>query len=80
MGVAKITISIESELLKKLDLLVKERVFSSRSQAFQSAVREKVSRLETNRLARESAKLDRDEERSLADLGISSEAEQWLEY
>ena len=42
MGVAKVTISIESGLLKKVDYRVKERVFSNRSQAIQSAVAEKV--------------------------------------
>jgi Arc/MetJ-type ribon-helix-helix transcriptional regulator len=80
MSVAKVTISIESGLLKKVDYLVKERVFSNRSQAIQSAVKEKVSRLDRNRLARECAKLNRTEEQSLADVGLSSEAEEWLEY
>lgn len=80
MSVAKVTISIESQLLKKVDYLVKERVFPNRSQAIQSAVEEKVSRLDQNRLARECAKLDRDEERSWADLGLSSEVEEWPEY
>ena len=80
MSVAKVTISIESGLLKKVDYLVKERVFSNRSQAIQSAVEEKVSRLDRNRLARECAKLDKGEERVLADLGFASEAEEWREY
>ena len=80
MGVAKVTISIESDLLKKVDYLVKERVFSNRSQAIQSAVAEKVSRLDRNRLARECAKLDKSEEQSLADLGLTTEVEEWLEY
>ena len=80
MSVAKVTISIESRLLKKLDHLVKESVFSNRSQAIQRAVEEKVSRLDRNRLARECAKLDKAEERSLADLGLAAEAEEWPEY
>ena len=80
MSVAKVTISIESGLLKKVDYLVKERVFSNRSQAIQSAVAEKVSRLDRNRLARECAKLNKTEEQSLADLGLASEATEWLEY
>ena len=80
MSVAKVTISIESNLLKKVDRLVKERVFSNRSQAVQSAVEEKVSRIDSNRLARECAKLNKIEEQSLADLGLASEAEEWLEY
>ncbi len=80
MSVAKVTISIESNLLKKVDRLVKERVFSNRSQAVQSAVEEKISRLDSNRLARECSKLNKTEEQSLADLGLASEAEEWLEY
>ena len=80
MSVAKVTISIESGLLKKVDFLVKERVFSNRSQAIQSAVEEKVSSLDRNRLARECDKLDKTEEQSLADLGLTGEVEEWLEY
>ena len=80
MSVAKVTISIEANLLKRVDRLVKERVFANRSQAVQSAVEEKVSRLDSNRLARECAKLNKTDEQSLADLGLASEAEEWLEY
>ncbi len=80
MSVAKVTISIESGLLNKVDYLVKERVFSNRSQAIQSAVAEKISKLNSNRLARECAKLDKAEEQSLADLGLANEADEWLEY
>lgn len=49
MDVAKITISIEAKLLKKIDLLVKERVFQDRSQLFQIAVSEKISRFRRGR-------------------------------
>lgn len=80
MSVAKVTISIESNLLRKVDYLVKESVFSNRSQAIQSAVEEKLSRLDRNRLARECAKLDKTEEQALADLELASEVEEWLEY
>lgn len=80
MSVAKVTISIESGLLKKVDHLVKERVFPSRSQAIQAAVHEKVSRLDRNRLERECAKLDKAFEQALADEGLASEVAEWLEY
>jgi len=80
MGVAKVTISIESQLLKKIDSLVNERVFPSRSQAIQKAVEEKVTRLDRNRLARECAKLDKSEEQAWADLGLSAEVNEWPEY
>ncbi len=80
MGVAKVTISIESSLLKRVDHLVKARVFSNRSQAIQAAVQEKVARLDNNRLARECAKLDKTHEQALADEGLASEVAGWLEY
>ncbi|HVS21545.1 MAG TPA: ribbon-helix-helix domain-containing protein [Pyrinomonadaceae bacterium] len=80
MSVAKVTVSIESGLLKRVDHLVKARVFSNRSQAIQAAVQETVARLDSNRLARECAKLDKAQEQSLADEGLASEAAEWREY
>ena len=80
MSVAKITISIDEQLLNRLDRLVQSRVFPNRSQAFQSAVQEKINRLGKTRLARECAKLDPAEEQALAEEGLASEAEQWPPY
>ena len=80
MSVAKVTISIESSLLRRVDHLVKARVFSNRSQAIQTAVEEKVTRLDANRLAQECAKLDKTQEQALADIGLASEVTEWPEY
>jgi metal-responsive CopG/Arc/MetJ family transcriptional regulator len=80
MSVSKVTISIESGLLRRVDHLVKSRVFSNRSQAIQAAVEEKVARLDNNRLAQECAKLNRAQEQALADEGLASEVAEWLEY
>lgn len=80
MSAAKITISIDGPLLQDLDRLVKDHVFSSRSQAIQEAVQDKLRRLRRTRLATESAKLDPNDERQLADLGLPSELENWPEY
>ena len=80
MSVAKVTISIESGLLKRVDHLVKARIFSNRSQAIQAAVAEQVANLDSDRLARECAKLDKAHEQKLADEGLASEAGEWLEY
>lgn len=80
MSVSKVTISIESGLLRRVDYLVKSRVFSNRSQAIQAAVEEKVARLDNNRLAQECAKLDKAQEQALADEGLASEVAEWLEY
>ena len=80
MGVAKITISIDEQLLSRLDVLVQSRVFSNRSQAVQSAVQEKVARIGKTRLAQECAKLDPQEEQALADEGLAAEVAQWPPY
>jgi Ribbon-helix-helix protein, copG family. len=80
MSVSKVTISIESSLLRRVDHLVKAQIFSNRSQAIQVAVEEKVSRLDSNRLAQECAKLDRAQEQALADEGLAAEVTEWLEY
>ena len=80
MSVAKITISMEQHLVKKIDQLIKDKTFGNRSQAIQSAVKEKISRIEHNQLARECAKLNIAFEQEFADEGLSMELEEWPEY
>ena len=58
MARTKIAISLDEHTLRRLDQLVAEAVFPSRSQAIQVAIEEKLVRLEGSRLARECAKLD----------------------
>lgn len=72
MSVAKITVSIDEQLLLRLDGLVQSRVFPSRSQAVQSAVKEKIARLGKTRLAQECAKLDPAEEQAMASEGMKT--------
>ncbi len=80
MAASKFTVSMDSELLAKLDRLVKSRKLRSRSQAVRIAVRESLQRVERTRLARECRKLDPDAERSLAEEGLSEELTGWPEY
>ncbi len=80
MNAAKITISLDPQLLSRLDRLVETRVFPNRSQAVQTAVQEKLARLHKTRLAQECAKLDPSEEQALADLGLATEVGQWPPY
>ena len=80
MSTAKVAITMDENILRQLDRLVKNRVFENRSRAIQEAVREKLSRLERNRLARECAKLDRKFEQAMAEEGLSVEVEEWPEY
>lgn len=79
MSTAKIAISIDEDLLARLDRLVSEKRFANRSRAVQEAVKDKLERLERYRLARECAKLDPHFEQQLADEGLTAD-EQWPEY
>jgi metal-responsive CopG/Arc/MetJ family transcriptional regulator len=80
MGRSKVAISLDEQVLNRLDHLVKKAVFQNRSQAIQVAVQEKLERLERSRLARECARLDPDFEKSLAEEGLSEELSGWPEY
>jgi Arc/MetJ-type ribon-helix-helix transcriptional regulator len=80
MSTAKIAITIDEQLLDRLDKLVKDRRFASRSRAIQEAVRDKIERLQRTRLARECAKLDPEEEQRWAEIGMARDAELWPEY
>jgi len=80
MGRAKIGVSLDKATLQKLDRLVVADVFPNRSRAIESAVTEKLQRLDRTRLARECAKLDPDFEKALAEEGLSNDVTEWPEY
>jgi metal-responsive CopG/Arc/MetJ family transcriptional regulator len=80
MSTAKIAITIEEDLLDKLDRLVSSKVFLNRSKAIQEAVAEKLTRVNKSRLARECAKLDPALEKAMAEEGFSQDMEEWPEY
>jgi len=80
MSSAKIAITIDEELLRRLDRLVEERTFPNRSRALQEALRDKLERLDRSRLARECAKLDPAEERRLAEEGLAEDLKTWPAY
>lgn len=80
MGVAKVALTMEAELVEQVDRLVREQVYPNRSRAIQDAVADKLRRLNRGRLARECAKLDPTFEQALAEEGIGSDSAQWPEY
>ena len=80
MSTAKVAITLDENLLKRLDRLVKNRMFENRSRAIQEAVSEKLARLERGRLARECAKLEKKSEQTMAEEGLSVEVGEWPEY
>ena len=80
MSSSKVAITLESELLAKVDALVKRRMFPSRSRAIQVAVKEKLERLDRNLLAQECAKLNPEYEKKLAEEGLRGDLSEWPEY
>ena len=80
MQTAKIAITIDQATLLRLDRLVTQKVFPSRSNAIQVAIQEKIERLDRTRLARECARLDPRAEQALAEEGMAQELAQWPEY
>ena len=80
MSKAKVAITLEEEILEKVDRLIGLHVFPNRSRAIQEAVEEKLERLERNRLAAECAKLDPSFEQVLAEEGLSEDLVAWPEY
>lgn len=80
MSATKVAISIDDALLQRLDLLVKNHAFQSRSQAVEEALSEKVNRMDSSALARECAKLDPKFEQALADEGLATDFASWPKY
>ncbi len=77
MRFAKVAITLEKDLLTQLDRLVAERHYSNRSQAIQAAVRDNLERFRRRPLPEEATKLDRKEERALAEEGFAAWLETW---
>ncbi|HEV3023840.1 MAG TPA: ribbon-helix-helix protein, CopG family [Pirellulales bacterium] len=80
MRTAKIAITIDRDLLARLDRFVKERQLPSRSRILQEALRDKLDRLDRSRLARECEKLDPNLEQALAEEGLAEDVTLWPDY
>jgi Arc/MetJ-type ribon-helix-helix transcriptional regulator len=80
MSTHKVAITIEEELLRRIDQLVAAHRFPNRSKAIQEAVAEKLEQLDRTRLARECLKLDPAVEQQLADEGIGEDLGEWPAY
>ncbi len=77
---AKIAITIDQVLLELLDSLVQNKTFNNRSQAINSALKEKLSRIQKTRLELECQKLVMKDERGFADIGIEEDFREWDKY
>ena len=76
----KVAVTIEKDLIIKLDRLVSEGKYPSRSSAVEDAVIERMVKVEKSRLAEESAKLDPAFEQAIADEGLLGDFSEWPEY
>ncbi|MEP7119415.1 MAG: ribbon-helix-helix domain-containing protein [Byssovorax sp.] len=80
MAKTKVAVTIEAELVERVDALVRAHLFPSRSQVIEIALTEKIAGMERGRLARECAKLNAGEEQALADEGYSEDTGAWPAY
>ena len=80
MPKTKVAITLDADLLDRVDELVARREFRNRSQAIGIALAEKLARSRRTRLARECAKLDRGDEKALAEEGLTGSADSWPAY
>jgi metal-responsive CopG/Arc/MetJ family transcriptional regulator len=80
MSATKVAVSMDENLLERLDRLVEDRHYSSRSQAIQEAIAEKIHRVDKSLLARECSKLDRKVEQAMADEGLGGDVAEWPKY
>ncbi len=76
----KVAVTVDAALLEHVDALVSDRRFANRSQAVESALADIVAKIKRTRLARECAKLDRREQRALAEEGVLGSLDTWPEY
>lgn len=76
MPAEKIAITLDRELVKEIDRGVRTGLYRNRSRAIEEAVREKLDRRRRHRLSVEAKKLDRKEERALAEEGMGEPAPQ----
>jgi Arc/MetJ-type ribon-helix-helix transcriptional regulator len=77
MRKAKVALSLDAEVVRRVDELVSRSAFPSRSHAVEEALREKLDRMARTRLSEEAAKLDPAQEKSLAEEGIEGEIGSW---
>ena len=80
MPAEKIAITLDRELVREIDRGVKSGLYRNRSRAIEEAVREKLERHRRSRLFLEAKKLDRKEERSMAEEGMAAQETTWPEY
>jgi len=80
MPKTKVALTLDAELLERVDELVAKQKFRNRSQAIEAALADKLRRLARTRLARESAKLNPADEKRVAEDSLVDALDSWPEY
>jgi metal-responsive CopG/Arc/MetJ family transcriptional regulator len=80
MQATKVDIFLDEGLLQRLDHLIVAGSFRDRNEAVQTAVAEKIERMNTSLLVRECAKLDPHSEQEMADESLSTDLASWPKY
>jgi len=80
MATTKVAVTIDTKLLAQVDQLVAQHIFPNRSRAIQAALEDKLTRMRRSRLARETAKLNPQQEQALAEENMEQELATWPEY
>jgi len=79
MPTTKIAISMDAEAVRRVDELVANSSYPSRSRVIQEAVQDKLARLSRSRLAEQCALLTPASEQELAEEFTADELEAWLQ-
>ena len=77
MNKSKLAITINSVVPSRLDRLIQNKLYASRSEVNAKAVEAQMQRLEYTRLSEQCALLDVDEEQAMADVGLAADAAVW---
>jgi Arc/MetJ-type ribon-helix-helix transcriptional regulator len=80
MASSKIAITLDENLLQAVDSWVEQKLYPNRSQAVQSALSAQLIQVNQQRIEKECAKLDPQEEQEFAELGIEETLSDWSKY
>ncbi len=73
----KVAITVEKDILRELDLMVKEKNIPSRSKAIEDAISQLIENWRKNRLYEELRNLDVEAEKAEAEASVDAVNEAW---
>lgn len=76
----KVAITVEKDILRELDLMVKEKNISSRSKAIEDAISQLIENWRKNRLYEQLRNLDVEAEKAEAEASVDAVNEAWQKY